>query len=171
MLRGGAGIAFNLLNLLTRKRPRPLSAADGATLSDSAHEVVSEDGFSRLAHRPLLYLFLLFSLPFPSKRRGREGTNRFHGSSHFPPLPRPKGRTEGSALASVADRATARLFSVGDGVQLKRHCRLYPLKDIHLFARAQVGEWTASPDRKCNVERISFQKEGGWHNCTSARCT
>ena len=123
MLRGGSGIAFNLPPAKGPNLSPP--SADGATLSDSAHEVVSEDGFSRLAsHRrpptplpfsPLFSLFLFRPL-------GEGGTNRFHGSSHFPPLPRPKGRTERSAPASARDRATAQLFSVGDGVQLKRHC-------------------------------------------------
>ena len=178
MHRGGAGIAFNLL---TRKRPRPTAHPTSLggrrrTLSDSAHEVVSEDGFSRLAsHRrpptplPFSPLFSL-SLPFPSSRR--EGTNRFHGSSHFPPLPRPKGGTERSAPASVADRATAQLFSVGDGVQLKRSCRFVPAQGYPFVCSCTRRRTDCCSRSEVQCRENSFQKEGRkGHNCTSARCT
>ena len=85
--------------------------------------------------------FSSFLSLFLFRPRGeREGTNRFHQLRR-----RIEPRHNYLVLAMV----------------LKRCCRLYPLKDILLFARAQVGERTAALDRKCNVERIRFRRREG----------
>ena len=165
MLRGGAGIAFNLL---TRKRPRPLSAADGATLSDSAHEVVSEDGFSRLAP-PSAHSFTVFSsFLFLFRPRG-EGEREQIVFTALPTFRLSQDQKEGQKEArQLRWRIEPRHNYLVLAMELKRCCRLYPLKDIHLFARAQGGERTAAPDRKCNVERIRFRRKEGrkGHNCS-----
>ena len=80
-----------LFGLSPAKGPRPLPRP---TLSDSAHEVVSEDGFSLLALLLAFFLtfFLLFS--FSSSRRGEQIVFTALSSFHLSLSPIAKRRKE-----------------------------------------------------------------------------